>query len=94
MNKQVQDIIEQKWNFINQYYIISDEAQPKVDAYFADACEMGEQYDDAGTFYQDFAAAGMETRFSELFTSLTPDMNALKKAGVESVGLVTQPIGN
>lgn len=83
MNRQVQDIIEQKWNFINQYYIITDEAKPKVDSYFEDAVEMGEQYDDATAFYADFAAAGMETRFSELFMTLTPDMDALKKASSE-----------
>lgn len=66
MNSDVQQSVDAKTHYFDEYLIVPDGLRPEVDAFCAEVVALGEQCADFNTFENRFASEGLSEKFVAL----------------------------
>ena len=66
MNSDVQQSVDAKTHYFDEYLIVPDGLRPEVDAFCAEVIALGEQCADFNTFEDRFASEGLSEKFVAL----------------------------
>lgn len=71
MNSDVQQSVDAKTHYFDEYLIVPDGLRPEVDAFCAEVIALGEQCGDFNTFENRFASEGLSEQFVALICQCT-----------------------
>lgn len=79
MNSDVQQSVDAKTNYFDEYLIVPDGLQPEVDVFCAEVVALGEQCADFNTFEDRFASEGLSEKFVALICQCTQKVSPQTK---------------